>query len=188
MIRLEVREAIKEIAREEGRTIKYKVFLFKFPEKRCPICGSEIAEICEGVATPDGLGEEGGYIGCPKCQDTLRNLRIIKMCDHIEKEARELGIKSISTSEPPTPSGWGAVRRVYEFTNDGVVYRRWSDSRGWDKPKKYKSLAELFLDWRIEPHEEIANLAKYIQYKKTGEKGITMTEAIFGSSISQPEY
>lgn len=88
-----------------------------------------------------------------------------EICDKLEAEARKLGIKTIITTEPPTPSGWGVVKRAYIFEPNGVRFMRWNDTKGWHREEKYSSLYELFANW-WQPNEEIVNIAKAIRIKQ----------------------
>ncbi len=177
-------EEISKLAKKEGKTVKYQILVLQ--GRKCPICGEEIAWIEYGKENPNGTGSQTGYIGCPKCGETERNLKIIKNCNDLEREIRQLGITTITTYEPPCPSGDGEVYRYYRFVDDGVEYEKVVDGKSCGV-EKYSSLADLFLDWH-NPFEEIANLVKYVYHKKTGKKAITHVERLFGKSISQPIY
>jgi len=177
-------EQIGKLAKKEGKTVKYQILVLQ--GRKCPICGTEIAWVEYGRENPDGTGSQTGYIGCPKCGKTERNLNIIKQCNDLEKEIRQLGITTITTYEPPCPSGDGEVYRYYRFTSDGVEFEKVVDGKSYGV-KQYPTLANLFLDW-YNPFEEMANLAKYVYHKKTGKKARSQVEKLFGPSISQPVY
>jgi len=153
--------------------------IFEPSDKTCPICGGQVGQVRKETENSTSY-----FYGCPRCDETLYTLELRAVCGELDKEIRE-GTE-IKAYEPPTPSGWGEVERIFRKTQKGWEYQCYSDSELTDSDTA-DSLYQLLAKWH-NPWPAIEVISKWVIYQRTGKKAISVTEKIFGKSIMQPIY
>jgi len=153
--------------------------IFTLGKETCPICGGQVGHI-----RLESGNSVSRYYGCPRCEETLYVLEVKKTCNDLDSEI-QTGTE-IRAYEPPTPSGYGEVKRIFRKTEKGWEYEGYVDGE-----KRYSetadSLYELLSTW-YNPWPAVEVIAKWLYHRKTGKKGVSETEVLFGKSIMQPVY
>jgi len=145
----------------------------------CPRCGGQVGHVEISKNKKGTLS----YYGCPQCNQSLYTIRLIDQCGKLDNEIP--CNTEIRAYEPPTPSGYGEVRRIFKKNSDGSwSYQSYTDGT-LTSSDTASSLYELLRRWH-NPYAAIEVISKWLVYQKTGQRVVSEVEKLFGKSIMQP--